>query len=168
MPSIEPDLLGRLYRQHAPALRLYARQWPGCADDVVQDAFVKLAQQSPPPERVLPWLYRVVRNGALSTGRAAARRRRREGRASAPEAWFSAVDDHLDARHATRLLADLSLDLREVIVARLWGSLTFEEVAQVVGCSLPTAHRRYQAALIELRERLEGRWIPTPPAPTTT
>ena len=65
MPSIEPDALGRLYRQHAPALRLYARQWPGAGEDLVQDAFVKLARQSPPPEQVLPWLYRVVRNGAL-------------------------------------------------------------------------------------------------------
>jgi RNA polymerase sigma factor (sigma-70 family) len=168
MPSIEPDILGRLYRLHAPALRLYARQWPGCADDVVQDAFIKLARQAPPPERVLPWLYRVVRNEALSAGRADARRRRREGKASAPEAWFTAIDDQLDASDATRLLAELPLDLREVIVARIWGGLTFEEVAHLVGCSLPTGHRRYQAGLIELRERLEGRWTRTPPAPTAT
>jgi hypothetical protein len=29
MAMIEPDSLGLLYRRHAPALRLYARQWPG-------------------------------------------------------------------------------------------------------------------------------------------
>jgi len=167
MPSIEPDTLGRLYRQHAPALRLYARQWAGSADDLVQDAFVKLARQSPPPARVLPWLYRVVRNGARAVGRAEARRRRRESRASAPEAWFTATDDRLDAREATRLLAELPFDLREVIIARLWGGLTFEEVARLVGCSLPTAHRWYQAGLAELKERLEGRWTHTPRAPAT-
>ena len=166
MPPIEPDALGRLYRQHAPARRLYARQWPGSAEDLVQDAFVKLAQQSPPPERVLPWLYRVVRNQARAAGRTAARRRKREGEASTPEAWFTAIDDQLDARDATRLLAELTLDLREVIVARVWGGLTFEEVAQLVGCSLPTAHRRYQAGLTELRERLEGRWTRIPPTTT--
>jgi RNA polymerase sigma factor (sigma-70 family) len=168
MPPIQPDTLGRLYRQHAPALRLYARQWPGSAEDLVQDAFVQLAQQSPPPVRVLPWLYRVVRNGALAASRTAARRRQREGKASTPEAWFTEVDDHLDAREATRLLAELPLDLREVVVARVWGGLTFEEVAQLVGCSLPTAHRRYQAGLTALRERLEGRWTHIPPNPTTT
>ena len=167
MPSIEPDALGRLYRQHAPALRLYARQWPGVGEDLVQDAFVKLARQSPPPERVLPWLYRVVRNRALAASRAAARRRRREGRAGAPEAWFAAVDDQLDAQDAVRHLAALPLELREVIVARLWGGLTFEEIARLVGCSLPTAHRRYQAGLTELRERLDGRWTRNPPVPTT-
>jgi RNA polymerase sigma factor (sigma-70 family) len=156
MPSLEPEMLGHLYLQHGPALRLYARQWPGSGDDLVQDAFVKLAQQSPPPERVLPWLYRVVRNTALSANRATLRRRRREGQASNPEAWFAAVDDQLDAQVAAQRLAGLALELREVVVARVWGGLTFEEIAQLVGCSLPTAHRRYHAGLTELRERLEA------------
>src|SRR5947209_3201457 len=162
MRPMEPPQLGRLYRQHAPALRLYARQWGSGAEDLVQDAFVQLARQTPPPEHILPWLYRVVRNAAHAAHRHAARRRRREERVGTPEVWFAAVDDVLDAREATRRLAELPLDLREVIVARLWGGLTFEEVAQLVGCSLPTAHRRYQAGLAELRERLEGRWKITP------
>src|SRR5437763_3437677 len=168
MPPLEPKALGRLYRQHAPPLRLYARQWGDGAEDLVQDAFVRLAQQSPPPERVLPWLYRVVRNQALADFRSNSRRRKREERASAPVAWFTAVEDRLDAREATRLLAEMSLEQREVIVARLWGGLTFDEVAQLVGCSLPTAHRRYQTGLAALRERLDGQWTPTTPSPTAT
>jgi RNA polymerase sigma-70 factor (ECF subfamily) len=167
MPTIDPDSLGRLYRRHAPALRLYARQWPVGGEDSVQDAFVKLAQQSPPPERVVPWLYRVVRNAALAAQRSAARRRRREGRASASEEWFSTADDRIDAQDAARRLAGLPLECREVIVARIWGGLTFADVADVAGCSLPTAHRRYQAGLAELQQRLEGRWTHNHPAPTT-
>jgi RNA polymerase sigma factor (sigma-70 family) len=165
MPPLPPDVLGGLYRQHAPALRLYARQWPGVAEDLVHEAFVKLAQQAPPPAAIQPWLYRVVRNAALAAGRSAARRRQREGAASAPEAWFSTANDQLDGLDATRLLAELPLEQREVIVARVWGGLTFDEIAPLVGCSLPTAHRRYQAGLLALRERLEGRWTETP---TTT
>lgn len=168
MERIAPEELGRLYREHAPALRLYARQWPDGDEDLVQDAFVKLAQQSPAPEQVLPWLYRVVRNGALAGGRGEARRRNREGRVSAPEVWFAAADDRIDGREATRLLAELPLEQREVVVARIWGGLTFEEVARLADCSLPTAHRRYQAGLAALRERLEGRWTRTPPAAKTT
>ena len=167
MPALEPDILGWLYRQHAPALRLYARQWSGAGEDLVQEAFVKLAQQVPPPQRVLPWLYRVVRNAARAANRAAVRRRRRETEASIPEAWFTRAEDRLAAQDAARLLAELPLELREVIVARVWGGLTFEEIAQLVGCALPTAHRRYQAGLTEVRERLEGRWTHTPSTPTT-
>ena len=167
MRPMEPTVLGRLYRQHAAALLLYARQWGGAAEDLVQNAFVRLAQQAPPPERPLPWLYRVVRNEALAAFRSAARRRRRELVASAVEAWFSAAEDRLDGDHATRLLAQLPLELREVIVARLWGGLTFEAIAQLTGCSLATAHRRYQAGLAGLKERLEGRWTRTTPTPMT-
>lgn len=167
MPSTDPQLLARLYRLHAPALRLYARQWGGAAEDLVQEAFVCLARQGSPPDNGRAWLYRVVRNQALTAARTAARRKRREERASAPEAWFSRADDQLDAQEATRVLAELPLETREVIVARLWGGLTFEEIAGLVGCSLPTAHRRYQAGLAQLRERLDGRWTPTP-TPTAT
>lgn len=155
MPPLTPHDLGRLYRQQAPALRLYARQWPGFAEDAVQDAFVALARQDPPPGRILPWLYQVVRNNAAAEGRSAARRRRRETAAGAPEAWFAPTDDRLDAADAARALAGLPLESREVIVARLWGGLTFDDVAHLVGCSLPTAHRRYHAGLDELRTRLK-------------
>jgi RNA polymerase sigma factor (sigma-70 family) len=167
MPPIDPTTLGRLYRQHAPALRLYARQWADSAEDLVQDAFVRLARQSPPPEQVRPWLYRVIRNQALANHRSAARRRKRERRSSGPVAWFAAVDDRLDAQEATRMLAELPLELREVVVARLWGGLTFAEVAELVGCSLATAQRRYEAGLTQLRERLEGQWKPLHSPPTT-
>ena len=123
MPFIEPDALGRLYRQYAPALLLYARQWPGKGEDLVHDAFVQLARQSPTPERVLPWLYRVVRNAAHAAHRATTRRRRREGEFSASEVWFASVDDQLDAQEAVRCLGGLSLELREVIVAQHLGRL---------------------------------------------
>jgi RNA polymerase sigma factor (sigma-70 family) len=167
MGRMAPEQLGRLYREHAAALRLYARQWPAGAEDLVQDAFVKLAQQTTAPDQVLPWLYRVIRNGALAAGRGEARRRRRQGRVSASEVWFGPTDDQLDAQEATRLLAELPLEQREVVVARIWGGLTFEEMAELVGCSLPTAHRRYQAGLAALRERLSEPWIRPAPAGKT-
>src|SRR5579872_2641828 len=110
MRPIEPAVLGQLYRQHAPALRLYARQWDAAADDVVHNAFVRLAQQAPPPEQIVPWLYRVVRNEALAAHRTATRRRHREQRAGSAEAWFDASDDRLDADEAVRRLAELPLD----------------------------------------------------------
>ena len=156
MPRISPEELAQLYREHAAALRLYARQWPAGGEDLVQDAFVKLAQQAPPPEQPLAWLYRVVRNGALAGGRGEARRRERDRRACAAEAWF-APDERLDSLEAVRALTELPLEQRELIVARIWGGLRFEELADLAGCSLPTAHRRYEAGLVALRERLEGR-----------
>jgi len=165
--GMRPEMLGQLYRQHARALCLYARQWTEAAEDVVQEVFVKLARQANIPGLLLPWLYRVVRNEALQASRGNVRRRQREARASSDEAWFDRTDDQLDAQQATLLLAALPLEQREIIVARLWGGLTFEGIAQLAGCSLATAHRRYQAGLTSLKERLEGRCKTTPSLPTT-
>jgi RNA polymerase sigma-70 factor (ECF subfamily) len=115
----------------------------------------------------VPWLYRVVRNAVLEAMRSQSRRRRREDRASAPEAWFESTDERIDGVSATTQLAELPLDQREVVVARIWGGLTFEEIACLVGTSLPTAHRRYQAGLATLRERLYP-WTSTSPTAKAT
>lgn len=157
MRQIAASTLGQLYRQHSAALLLYARQFCSFAEDVVQDAFVKLATTAPPPEQAVPWLYSVVRNEALAGNRSWLRRRRREGRAGASELWFAQVDEALDAKAATQALAHLPLELREVIVSRLWSGLKFEEIAAIVGSSTATVHRRYRDGLAQLRERLEGK-----------
>ncbi len=161
-----PELLGRLIERHAAALVLYARQWCAAPEDVVQDAFVKLVGQAVPPEHVVAWLYRVVRNAALSAARGDRRRRRHETAVAAQApAWFVAPDTTgLDAREAAAALQSLPPEEREVIVAHLWGGLTFEQIAQVVGGSSSTAHRRYVAGLNALRERLK---VPCPDRRTT-
>src|SRR5439155_1659947 len=82
-----PEQLAELVDRHAAALVLYARQWCSSPDDVVQTAFLKLARQSVPPDNLVPWLYRVVRNGAIDAARARTRRepavRRRPARPGA-------------------------------------------------------------------------------------
>ncbi len=172
MTRIDPDILGRLFDEHAGSMVLFARQWCDAPEDIVQDAFVMLARQKAVPDRVVPWLYRVVRNGAITAARRTHRRRRREERAAGVEAmrhdpWFASTDDQIDAAHASRLLADLDGETREAIVARLWGGLTFEEIARLQGCSLSTTYRRYQAGLARLQERLEPGWTSTNHAPTS-
>jgi hypothetical protein len=47
-----PEQLSRLVDDFAAALVLYARQWCASAEDVVQEAFVKLASQRPPPDNI--------------------------------------------------------------------------------------------------------------------
>jgi RNA polymerase sigma-70 factor (ECF subfamily) len=45
-------------------------------------------------------------------------------------------------------------DHREVLVARVWGGLGFEEIAELIGAATSSAHRRYEAALANLRQIL--------------
>ena len=157
MGPIGPEILAKLFDENARSLRLYACQWctGADADDLVQDAFVKLSRQRDLPDQVAAWLYRVVRNEVISLARSRKRRYSRESRAASSESWFSTADDQLDAQGATRMLEELDQDCREVIVAKLWGGLSFAQIARLQGCSLTTAHRRYQDGLTRLHERLE-------------
>jgi RNA polymerase sigma-70 factor (ECF subfamily) len=98
----------------------------------------------------------VVRNAAISAGRADRRRRHHEATAAArAPAWFVAGSDAtLDSEAVTAALQTLPAEQREVIVTHLWGGLTFEQIGELVGNSASTAHRWYLAGLSALRERM--------------
>jgi RNA polymerase sigma-70 factor (ECF subfamily) len=74
--------LAELIDNHAAALRLWAGRCCPHPDDAVQDAFCRLVTQDPLPDRPVAWLYRAVRNAAISQSRAEGRRRRHELQAS--------------------------------------------------------------------------------------
>lgn len=154
------DLIDRL----GSALVLYARQWAAAPEDVVQDAFLKLVEARRPPDDPAAWLFVVVRNRAMDLAKADRRRARRE-QAARLEWWFVEPEiDGLDADRAVHALERLPAELRETIVARLWGGLTFDQIAVVSRCSVSSAFRRYEAGIAALRETL-GVSCPTDPIP---
>jgi RNA polymerase sigma factor (sigma-70 family) len=164
---MDATTFGRLIDRYAAALVLYARQWCAAPEDVVQDAFLALMARAAVPDPVAPWLFRVVRNRAISTARADRRRRRREQDAGSRRGpWFRADPaGELDAAALRDALAELPAEQREVIVAHLWGGLTFEQGGALAGCSTSMAYRRYLAGVQALRARLGGN--PCPRNPTT-
>jgi RNA polymerase sigma factor (sigma-70 family) len=152
-----PEAFRRLVDEHTGALVLYARQWCAAPEDVVQEAFLKLVAQRTLPDHPVAWLYRVVRNAAISAARSARRRHHHEAAAAerTPQWFVPSEAGGLDVDAATAALHDLPIEQREIIVAHLWGGLTFEQIAGIAGCSSSTAHRWYLAGLSALREKLE-------------
>jgi RNA polymerase sigma factor (sigma-70 family) len=163
MSRISPELIVRLFDRHAAALELFAAQWVTSSADIVQDAFLQFVRQGRAPDRPVAWLYRVVRNGAIGTARRDARRRSREqvGIAQIRLRFEADGESPLDAELAARTLAALPDEKREVVVARIWGGLTFEEIAEFAEISSSEAHRRYEAALAALRKSLGVTWLTT-------
>lgn len=159
--GVTPERLAQLLDAHAAALELFAAQWTLAPADVVQEAFVDLARQPAAPDNVLAWLYRVVRNRAASEARSARRRKRRESAVAAGAGtWFRVTEEvDLDPQESAEALRDLPEALREVLVARIWGGLTFEQIGEVTETSLSTAFRRYEEAISLLRIRLN---VPCP------
>lgn len=150
-------LLNTLLTQHGAALRLFAAQWSHAPEDVLQEALVALAQLKHPPDRPLAWMYGTIRNKALGARRSDTRRRHRETAAvEFRSTWFeSTAEDLLDANTCADAVAKLPEELRAIVVARIWGELTFEEIADACEISVSKAYRGFQRAIDELREQLE-------------
>jgi RNA polymerase sigma-70 factor (ECF subfamily) len=156
MPEpVDCEFLAKLLDEHGAALELYASQWTDAADDCVQEAFIELARQHERPENAAAWLFRVVRNRAISLARSRQRRRRRESQAAQLRPLASRIEEPpFDAAALAQSLDALEGELREALVARIWGELSFEQIGMVMGVSTSSAHRYYLAALRSLRKQL--------------
>ena len=154
MPLTEQEI-NRLVHDWTRRLVLFAHQWTDSADDVVQEVFLKLYRLQTPPDDAVAWLFKVTRNDALNCRRSETLRTRRENVvASAKPDWFEPnEDDRLDLAEKLR---ELPGELREIVVARLWGELTFEQIATTTETSMATAYRRYHEAIELLRSRMKG------------
>jgi RNA polymerase sigma-70 factor (ECF subfamily) len=155
---IDARQLGELLDQHGGALALYAAGWTKDPDDCVQEALVELARQRIVPNNAVAWLYRVVRNRALNAGRGERRRRAREARAVRfrPAVSTRETADRLDGHAACDALERLPALDRQLVVLRVWGGLKWDDIARVTGQPRSTVHRRYQQALLELRNQMES------------
>jgi RNA polymerase sigma-70 factor (ECF subfamily) len=156
MSQDKPRLLADLLDRLGGPLQLYARQWCSSPEDVVQETLIELAGKRDWPDNPAAWLFRVVRNRAISQARAVqARRKHEQAAAGNARDWFDrCVRLHSELTQAAEALAALPLELREVVVAHYWGGLTFAEIGELTGTSSSTAHRRFETAILTLRERM--------------
>jgi RNA polymerase sigma-70 factor (ECF subfamily) len=113
-----------------------------------------LAVQDPPPANPVAWLYRVCRNLAERQRITDCRRRNRERMRAQSDTVRNTSSDALELEETLAAVETLEENLREVLVARVWGRLTLEETASLCGISTTTAFRRYDAALQALRAKL--------------
>jgi RNA polymerase sigma-70 factor (ECF subfamily) len=154
---IDPADVRDWFEAHAAPLVLYARQWLTgvIAEDVVQEVFVRLMSQRHPPDNVKAWLYRSVRNEAISQWRSTHRRRDRELAAASGARWFEpAHDDAIDAGLAAELIRQLPAEQRESLVLRIWGGLTLAEISMITGSPLSTVFHHYQQGLRAVRKQM--------------
>jgi RNA polymerase sigma-70 factor (ECF subfamily) len=144
-------------------LLLFARQQTRSeadAQDVVQEAVVECWQRRPegvPPAAGI--IFATIRRRAIDLGRSADRRAGREMVAAGeiPAAWF---DGGVEERETNRLIQEAMSKLpdnyREVVTLKVWGELTFAEIAGVLEIPANTAASRYRYGLAELRKHTIG------------
>src|SRR5690349_13563598 len=142
------------------ALVLLARQFVGSradAEDVVQEAFVRFWRSRSGVDEPAAYLFACVKRCALDWQRSRRRRTAREERAARPEAesLFVASAEQSERQAAVETaLRDLPQEQAEVVVLRIWGGLTFPQIAAALELPVNTAASRYRYALAKLREAL--------------
>ncbi len=123
-------------------------------EDIVQEAFCRLAQQSKVPERIAPWLFYVAINLVREESRRSHRRKKRETVVAKAEQQASSASQSLEDEELRFAVDSLPGEVREVVIARIWGELTLAEIASLTELSIATVHRRYEQANQILRTRL--------------
>lgn len=149
------------YRRSLLALALSITRCPGRAEDAVHEAFARLCRdrQDAAVDRVA-YVFSAVRNAAINQVRRAPRE-------------TEAADDHpvlfdlhradprqqmIDRERQVMIagaVEQLSSELREVVILRIYGNLRFAQIAQIVDAPLATVATRYRRALERLKTRLE-------------
>lgn len=164
----EPEGLRRIYERYKDDLLRIAAGLlvdRACAEDCLHDVFVHLATHAADlrlHESLKGYLLTCVVNRA----RDVLRRNRRTEPASLSELAElhadgapSAAQVASDREQVTRLyeaLAELPYEQREVIVLRLHGEMTFQEIGQELVLSINTVQSRYRYGLEKLRASLNA------------
>ena len=150
-----------LVDQHTPMLRALAHQMvrdEAAAEDLVQATFLALAGLAIPPNHPKAWLWQTIRRLGAASHRQRFRREKRDLRVAQSEACNPDPLEGLcrseDSASLQAALDTLSCEDRELLVAVLWGKLTFAEAAKVLGGSSSSLHRRYHQILNKLRKEI--------------
>ncbi|HEY3397997.1 MAG TPA: sigma-70 family RNA polymerase sigma factor [Armatimonadota bacterium] len=163
------------------------------AQDVAQETFVRAYQGLPRfrgASSFQTWLYRIASNLAIDAARGRSRRALLtvsmddpieqddnelerdlpdEGENNPPEA----LEREELRSQVWEALGELSLKLRPVIVLSDLEGLSYQEIAQVLGCPVGTVKSRLFNARSQMRDKLNARlhsdwgssgWVETPPA----
>jgi RNA polymerase sigma-70 factor, ECF subfamily len=158
------------FATHGSRLLMFARQQTRTeadAEDVLQDAMLRLWRsgmiESDENGTINPSLagaFTQIRRSAIDQARKNIRRANREDRAMemgeySDIVWFdNTLENDERAAQIEQALKSLPDYYQEVITLKIWGDLTFEEIAETLDIPMNTAASRYRYALEKLRRTL--------------
>lgn len=151
--------------ENGSRLLLFARGWSNCrqdAEDLVQEAILRMwhfqaDKGGSTPD--LPLVFSTIRFCGLNHHRSESRRRKREGSViylnDFQDVWLDPVlEEDEEALILRDAVQNLSQKLREVVVMKFWGGLTFLQISETLAISPNTAASRYRYAMEQLSHEL--------------
>ena len=148
-------LFRRVYPRLLRASELCLAERPA-AEDCAQEAFARLlARGMMPADDAERWVFRVGRNLAVDRLRHVRRiAPLSEGAEGPSRPAAPGADGRLAALRTA--VSELSSHQREVVALRIYGELSYEEIATAVGRSLGSVKQELHRAKLVLKARLNG------------
>lgn len=154
-------------KEHGSKLYAYARQRANGredAEDMIQDALIRLwgyqeERGHEPPD--LPLAYSVLKFISMDHGKKLGRKQRKEQAIiylhDSDDHWLdTSLEEDEEAMLLRQAVDSLGEKLREVVTLKIWGGLTFAQIAETLAISNNTAASRYRYALEHLERKLES------------
>lgn len=158
------------FAAHGSRLLLFARQQTRTsedAEDVLQEAMLRLwksgmidTADDGSNEPCLAGAFTQIRRAAIDLARKNIRRANRETRAveldgTTEAVWFKdSIEQDERSQQIEQAIQSLPDYYKEVIILKIWGELTFEQIAETLDIPMNTAASRYRYALERLRRTL--------------
>ncbi len=172
MPAIPDSAAWKTWLgKHGSRLLLFARQQTRTeadAEDALQDAIVRLwksglvqKNEEGADEPSLAAAFTQIRRAAIDQARKNIRQANREQRAldlGEDQNHFVLFESSLEADERAQAIEEAMKKLpdyyREVLTLKIWGELTFDQIAETLDIPMNTAASRYRYALQHLRRLL--------------
>lgn len=151
----------RIVAQYDGKIRYYVRRLVGPVpgeDDILQNTWLAVWSQLPRlrhPEAFRTWLYRIARNIALQSVRGRIVGVPLEDNYPAPTGDEESFRPE-EAAAVRVALDEISPAHKEALVLQFLEGLSYEEIAEVVGCSVGTVRSRIYYGKSSLRKYMEA------------
>lgn len=152
---LSPEVLAELLQRHWGPLVAWVGRLGGVEEDIVQKAFIKLATLDPSPDKPIVWLYRVTRRLSINESISSGQSERRELVISSMRSELTTAQDSMNIVELKDALQQLDPTTRQIVIAQIWGNLTFDEISEITSQSKSMVWRLYQNGIQQLRLQWE-------------
>lgn len=166
-PWRDEEAWSRWFGEFGGRLLLFARQQTRTeadAQDVLQEACVRIWKsrrkggENADGRALFRLAFTAIRHAAIDLARKNKRRQRREDAATGDDSDIVWFDNRLESKERNDALQEalrlLPRKQREIIALKIWGDMTFAEIAETLEISQNTAASRYRYGLKALRNHL--------------
>ena len=124
------------------------------AEDVVLDAMLAVSELKKAPDDLLAYLYRAIRNKAIHSAKQSMRFTSDFEFTDFIDCHSQAAEDQVFAKQILKQLEKLESNQQQVLILKLFGDLTFDEIAKITANSPNTVASWYRRGLLKLKENI--------------